>query len=115
MSKRPIALLVFSLSVLLIATDLTPLRWSGSTPPAAAESTFTFGAVVGLQGTPHLWIADEAGLLHWGGDTRALTHRFVDWSARAYVSLNTLQTLTRGDPYLTAGLLKDGEPIYLVK
>ena len=24
------------------------------------------------KGTPHLWFADEHGVLHWGGDTRAL-------------------------------------------
>ena len=75
----------------------------------------SYGAVVGLIGTPHLWIADENGVLHWGGDTRALRPRYVDWSTRIDVSLDTLKTLTRGDPYLTAGLLKDGEPIYLVK
>jgi hypothetical protein len=98
----------------LIALSLPPLGRVGLAAPPA-ESVFPFGAVVGLQGTPHLWIADEAGVLHWGGDTRALRNRFVDWTARVEVSLDTLKTLTRGDPYLTAGLLKDGEPIYLVK
>ena len=29
--------------------------------------------------------------------------------------LATLRTLPRGDPWLSAGLLKDGDPIYLVK
>src|SRR5437016_227566 len=106
--------LACSLIFLLSATNLAPLDQTVAAAPSA-ESVFTVGAVVGLQGTPHLWIADEVGVLHWGGDTRALRNRFVDWSARVDVSLDTLKTLTRGDPYLTAGLLKDGEPIYLVK
>lgn len=101
---------IFITFVLLLAWSLPPLERT-----SRAESIFPVGAVVGLQGTPHLWIADETGVLHWGGDTRALRNRFVDWSARVEVSLDTLKTLTRGDPYLTAGLLKDGDPIYLVK
>ncbi len=108
-------LLLLALTLGLVAADLSPLPWAGTAAPATAESVFGYGAVVGLQGTPHLWIADEAGVLHWGGDTRALRNRFVDWSARVDVSLDALKTLTRGDPYLTAGLLKDGEPIHLVK
>ncbi len=115
MTGKRTPLLILALTSLLVAVGLTPFMPSGSPTPAAAESAFGYGAVVGLQGTPHLWIADEAGVLHWGGDTRALRPRFVDWSARVDVSLDTLKTLTRGDPYLTAGLLKDGEPIYLVK
>jgi hypothetical protein len=114
LGKRTTPLLIALVSFLLVAVELAPLPRS-DIPGAVAESQFGFGAVVGLQGTPHLWIADEAGVLHWGGDTRALRSRFVDWSARVDVSLDTLRTLTRGDPYLTAGLLKDGEPIYLVK
>ena len=113
--RRPTPLLILALAAALIAADLSPLPWAGTASPVTAESDFPFGAVVGLQGTPHLWIADEEGILHWGGDTRALRTRFVDWSTRIEVSLDTLKTLTRGDPYLTAGLLKDGEPIYLVK
>jgi hypothetical protein len=73
------------------------------------------GAVVALQGTPHLWVADEQGVLHWSGDTRALAQRFVDWSARSEVTLAQLRNLRRGDPWLSAGLLKLGDPIYFVK
>jgi hypothetical protein len=73
------------------------------------------GMVVALQGTPHLFIADEAGVLHWAGDTRALADRPVNWGQRIEVGLDELQALPRGDPWLSAGLLKDGEPIYLVK
>jgi hypothetical protein len=113
-TNRATLSLILASSLLLLVSVITPLGRTGLAP-AAAESVFPVGAVVGLQGTPHLWIADEVGVLHWGGDTRALRNRFVDWSARVEVSLDTLKTLTRGDPYLTAGLLKDGDPIYLVK
>ena len=80
-----------------------------------AQSAFPPGAVVALQGTPHLWIADEQGVLHWAGDTRALAGKHVLWSNRTEVTLAQLQGLNRGDPWLSAGLLKDGDPIYLVK
>ncbi len=33
--------------------------------------------MVALQGTPHIWLADAQGQLHWGGDTRA-RHRELD-------------------------------------
>ena len=81
----------------------------------AAAPTLAPGAVVGLAGTPHLWIADKRGVLHWGGDTRALASKHVNWSDRRAVSLATLQTYPIGDPWLSAGLLKDGAPIYQVK
>ena len=84
-------------------------------PAASAQQSFGHGAVVALQGTPHLWIADEHGALHWGGDTRALAGKHVNWGDRTEVSLAQLRTLPVGDPWLSAGLLKDGDPIYLVK
>ena len=73
------------------------------------------GTVVVLDGTPHLWIADDQGVLHWGGDTRALSGHFVNWGDRHPVSLAQLRSLRIGDPWLSAGLLKSGDPIYLVK
>jgi hypothetical protein len=73
------------------------------------------GTVVALDGTPHIWVADEQGALHWGGDTRALSGRFVNWSDRRAVSLSQLRGYRIGDPWLSAGLLKIGDPIYLVK
>ena len=80
-----------------------------------AQGVFTHGAVVALQATPHLWIADAQGVLHWAGDTRALAGKHVRWDSRIEVTLAQLQGLNRGDPWLSAGLLKDGDPIYLVK
>ena len=82
---------------------------------AAAPASLAPGAVVGLAGTPHLWIADAQGVLHWGGDTRALAGKHVNWSDRRDVSLSELQAFPIGDPWLSAGLLKDGDPIYQVK
>jgi hypothetical protein len=91
---------------------------AAAVPAAAApvaQAPFARGAVVALRGTPHLWIADDAGVLHWGGDTRALTDKFVDWGARAEFSYEQIRGFTRGDPWLSTGLLKSGDPIYLAK
>ena len=73
------------------------------------------GSVLRLAGTPHLWIADELGTLHLGGDTRALAGRSINWSDMRDVPYDTLRAYRRGDPWLSAGLLKIGDPIYLVK
>ena len=81
----------------------------------AHQQVLPHGTVVSLEGTPHLWIADEEGALHWGGDTRALANRFVNWGDRRLMSLAQLRTFRTGDPWLSAGLLKMGDPIYLVK
>jgi hypothetical protein len=82
----------------------------------APQAAFGKGAVVALRGTPHLWFGDEQGTLHWAGDTRALDGHAVAWTGnRTEVSLEQLRSLPIGDPWLSAGLLKDGDPIYLVK
>ena len=81
----------------------------------AQQGLFAYGTVVALLGSPHLWIADPQGVLHWAGDTRALAGKHVDWGRRVVATVAQLQTFTRGDPWLTAGLLKEGDPIYLVK
>lgn len=81
----------------------------------AAQQTAPAGAVFALSGTPHLWIADAQGTLHWGGDTRALADKAINWADRREVSLAQLQGFRIGDPWLSAGLLKMGDPIYLVK
>ena len=82
---------------------------------ASAQGTFAPGTVVQLQGTPHLWFAGEDGKLHWGGDTRALSGRQITWNERVVVHYSKLLSMPIGDPWLSAGLLKDGDPIYLVK
>ena len=93
------------------------IDWAAAAPAARAQGTFAHGTVVALRGTPHLWVADRQGVLHWAGDTRALADKYVRWGreSRVEVTLEQLRRLTRGDPWLSAGLLKDGDPIYLVK
>jgi uncharacterized protein YkwD len=99
---------------MVILTLLASLAMPGVAVAAPAAQT-PAGAVVSLQGTPHIWIADEDGVLHWGGDTRALEGKVIRWDQRTEVSLDQLKTFRRGDPWLSAGLLKSGDPIYLVK
>ena len=81
----------------------------------AAQGAFPKGSVAALKGTPHLWVADEQSVLHWVGDTRALAGHDIKWDLRSDVSLSQLKALPIGDPWLSAGLLKDGDAIYLVK
>ena len=73
------------------------------------------GSILQLHGTPHLWIADEQGIYHWVGDTRALSGKHALWDRKRLVSIHELVTFPVGDPWLSSGLLKDGDPIYLVK
>ena len=101
--------LAASLSLALATAAVSPAMADPLTQVPAA------GAVVGLAGTAHLWIADALGTLHWAGDTRALAGKNVQWGNRTEVSLAQLQGMQRGDPWLTAGLLKSGDPIYFVK
>ena len=105
---------VWSWWKVLVTLSITVITLA-ALPAAQAQQSFAHGAVVALQGTPHLWIADAQGVLHWGGDTRALAGKHVNWGDRTEVSLARLRVLAVGDPWLSAGLLKDGDPIYLVK
>jgi hypothetical protein len=106
-SVRSLGLLVLA-AVLLVSSPPALAGPPSQAPPAS-------GSVVALEGTPHIWVADEQGVLHWGGDTRALSGRFVNWSDRRAVSQSQLRGYRIGDPWLSAGLLKSGDPIYLVK
>ena len=105
--------------VTVVAVALLVLGLGTAAAPAAGaparQGAPAAGAVVGLAGTPHLWIADDQGVLHWGGDTRGVQGRFIDWGRRTDVSLAALKAMRRGDPWLSAGVLKDGDPIYFVK
>ncbi len=90
----------------------------GALTPASAQSSqcsMAPGAVVQLTGTPHLFVADSQGVLHWGGDTRGFAGKFIDWNNRCSVGLDALRAMPRGDPYLSSGLPKIGDPIYLSK
>jgi hypothetical protein len=101
--------------LLLAAAVLPALPASRAQAAPPAQGVFARGAVIGLQGTPELWFADDQGVVHWGGDTRALAGRDVNWATRLEVTLDQLQRLPRGDPWLSAGLVKLGDPIYLPK
>ena len=75
------------------------------------------GAVVLLKGTPYFWVADEAGVLHWPSDTRALVGRYAKWDQVREVSLEQLQRLPRGDPWLPGPIafVRAADQLYLVK
>lgn len=73
------------------------------------------GAVVVLRGTAHIWVADDDSVLHWVGDTRAFSGKRVDWDAKREVTRDEITQYRRGGPWLSSGLLKLGDPIYLVK
>jgi hypothetical protein len=102
---------------LALSLSLTPLGGPAGTGRADAASLgpLVKGAVVALKGTTHLWFADEVGTLHWGGDTRALAGHEIRWDQRREVTLDELSTLPRGAPWLSAGLVQAGEPIYFAK
>src|SRR5262245_30530677 len=88
----------------LVGFVVLPALPAWATP--VEQVTVTGGMVVGLQGTTHIFVGDDQGLLHWGGDTRGLSGRIVNWGNRRDVNLDTLKSLRRGDPWLSAGLLK---------
>ena len=103
-------MIVALLALVIGSLAPAPVTWA----EVAQLPILTAGAVVSLQGTPHLWIADDEETLHWVGDTRALAGRQVNWEQRTEVTLSELQDLRRGDPWLSAGLLKEGALLYLV-
>ncbi|HET7770923.1 MAG TPA: hypothetical protein VFN74_19270, partial [Chloroflexota bacterium] len=84
-------------------------------PPPPPSGPIGAGSVFALRGTPHLWIMDGFGILHWGGDTRGLSDKTIDWGNRREVGLSEILSRPIGDPWLSAGLVKIGDPIYLVK
>ena len=101
---------------ILLALALAVVTLAGVT--ASSPPPPWHPADVGLAGSPHLWFTDADGLLHWGGDTRALAGREINWNNRIEISRGELCALPAdrlGDPWLSAGLLKQGDPIYLVK
>jgi hypothetical protein len=106
--------------LLLVPTGATTGAPGTTTPPAApgqgsAPADLAPGTVVALRGTPHLWIAGTDGALHWFGDTRALAGQPADWGSRVEVDAPTLRAARRGDPFLSAGLVRRGGPIFLAK
>ena len=99
----------------LLAVLLTIASFALHSENIHAQTPPEPGTIIKVQNTPHLWIADDQGVLHWGGDTRALADKHIAWDKLREIPLNQLLTYNIGDPWLSAGLLKDGDPIYLVK
>ena len=100
---------------LAVSLLLEPLGSDGPIVPRARADGTTPGSVVVLNGTTHVWVADDDGSFHWAGDTRALSAHRVNWDVRREVTLSELLALPRGAPWLSSGLLKIGDPVYLVK
>lgn len=71
------------------------------------------GEIVGLAGTPDLWIADDQGLLHFASDPNALAGHAANWNVRADLTYDQLATLPHGAPWLSTPLVKIGDGIYL--
>ena len=70
-------------------------------PPAPRAATpLPHGTLVLVRDTPHFWVADEQGVLHWANGTRALVGRYVRWSDQRTVSTAELEQLPRGEPWL---------------
>ena len=110
-------------------------------PQSVSAATPVPGTPIFLADTPHIYVVGEDARLHWAGDTRALEDKQVLWNKRETWSYSilarqgkhqkwtvrseelkdhsywrTYEGIVRlGDPWLSAGLLKDGAPIYLVK
>jgi len=84
-----------------------------ASPAHAQERGFKYGAgaVIELINTPHIWVSDDAGVLHWAGDTRALAGRSVNWQDRHTVTADYLREFRRGDPWLSFALVKIGDAI----
>jgi hypothetical protein len=94
----------FALTAVLLATMHIPGAVTRAPVAAAQACTYTSGTPVQLVGTPHLFIVDDLGILHWGGDTRALAGRTIEWGNLCAVGLAELMRTPRGDPWLSAGL-----------
>ena len=69
-------------------------------PPDTTQRPLPHGTLVIVRDTPHFWVADEQGVLHWASGTRALVGRYVRWSEQRTVSAAELERLPRGEPWL---------------
>jgi hypothetical protein len=96
-SATPPVPLPAATSVARAATVGTP-----ATPNALATGPLTHGTIVIVRDTPHFWVADERGVLHWVSGTRALVGRYARWDAQRIVSAAELERFPRGEPWLLA-------------
>jgi hypothetical protein len=82
---------------------------------ATPAATIPPNGVAAVAGTCHQFVADEQGVLHYVGDSRALTGHAVDWASRTDMTAEEIKALPRGDLWLSAGMVKLGDAIYLAK
>ena len=92
MKRRVLPLSMFLGLIVVLLGSLS----AGAAPNA--QQTAPPNTVFLLAGTPHIWIADEQGALHWAGDTRALSLRTPNWADQRTVTLEQLLSFRRGDP-----------------
>lgn len=105
-----------STSVLLALglAGLLILGPAGAAPASAAVANQGHpGDVLALEGTPNLWILDEAGVAHFVADTQAVAGKDVHWGEAFPVTLAQLQTMPRGEPWVAAPFVRIGEAIYV--
>ena len=107
---RALLLLACLLAAMLPSTGAA----SAQSQRCSADGTYPEGAVFTLEGTPHLWIF-QVGALRWVGDTRALAGMELRWDRQCTMNTGLLQRVQVGDPLLSLGLVKIGDPIYLAK
>jgi hypothetical protein len=95
------------------------------------------GTLVSLQGTPHVWVADQQGALHWVGDLNGMVRHlaeerdaasptldpsdFVIEAVQHYFdiipawTLEQLRAATPAEPWLTYEFVRLDGSIYLVR
>lgn len=106
---------VVALSVAGSASPLLRMA-PGMAPVAeAAPAPLSAGQLVYLRDTPHVWIADQQGVLHWVGDSLALRGRTVDWASLREVTRQELLQYPRGGPFVSAGFVTEGHNVFLAR
>lgn len=117
-ASRTAALALAATGVLLLLLVLALALVISRTRATPAAAPLSHGEIALLRGTPHYFVADERGVLHWASDTRALAGRYVRWERVRLVTLDQLRALPRGEPWLTApGTFVRGEDgaVYLIR
>ncbi len=114
---RPALLAVLALA--LVALTAGALLYRAWGPPTGSRpgAGLPHGTVALLQGTPHYWVADETGTLHWASDTRVLVGRYVRWHSVREVTPEALEALPRGEAWLPSpvAFVRAGDRLYLVR